>query len=174
MVKPPIYKMLDENEGSEIHIMEAKDCPQAGVTSYATVGLSEYPLFLKGKEFSLRVEVVGACGSAFPSFANIISTIGFCIINSKWFCAPGVIFPDIIKMYNISSTMNDVYFTTPFLWGDKFQSLDIDGKTTAWLLAVPISRQEADYAYEYGSEKLEELFVEHEIDIYNLERPSVV
>ena len=34
---------------------------------------------------------------------EILSTAAFCIINSKWFCYPGAIFPDIVSMYLKSS-----------------------------------------------------------------------
>jgi hypothetical protein len=174
VVKPPIFQFWDDDHRSNIRVLEAADCPQQGVTSYATVGLSEHALIRNGTEFPTRVEFLGACGSAFPNFNNVVATAAFCIINSNWFCAPGVIFPDIVRIHGISITMSDIYFANPFLWNGAFGSETIDGRTTAWLLAVPISKAEAAYAGEHGPQKLEELFSQRDIDIYNLNRTSVV
>ncbi|PCE23750.1 hypothetical protein BWP39_29155 [Paraburkholderia acidicola] len=172
--KPPIFHLWDDDHKSDIYVLEASDCPQKGVISYATIGLSGYPLIRNGEEFNARVEFLGACGSIFPGFNKILATLSFCVINSKWFCAPGVIFPGVMDMYDASTTMSDIYFANPFLWDDRFKSVEIGEKTTAWLLAVPISKKETEYAKRYGSEKLEELFSEKDIDIFNLNRASVV
>ncbi|WP_417448447.1 suppressor of fused domain protein, partial [Idiomarina abyssalis] len=168
--KPPVTRYLDDNKQNGVFILEAKDSPQAGVNSYSTVGLSDHPLILNGKEFGVRVEIAGACGAAFSGFENVIATSAFCIINSKWFCAPGRIFPDIISMYGLSKTMSDIYFANPFLWDEKLASTSFDGQKVAWLLAVPVSKAESEFAQVNGPDKLESLFYERDIDIYNLNR----
>lgn len=172
--KPPISHLWDEKNISDVYVLAAVDRPQKGVVSYATVGLSESPLIRDGMEFGTRVELMGACGRDFVDFDKIIATLSFCVINSKWFCAPGAIFPGVIDMHHLSDTMSDIYFTNPFLWGDEFKSMEIDGRLTAWLLAVPISKKETEFAVRYGADKLEDIFSEKNIDIYNLNRPSVV
>jgi hypothetical protein len=172
--KPPISRFWDDKKENGIFILEAINSPQDGVTSYATIGLSEYPLIFKGKEFGTRVELVGACGSAFPDFANVMATLAFCVINSRWFCAPGIIFPDVVQMYKQSNTMSDIYFAHPFLWEKGLKSKYIGDRKVAWLLAVPISKAESEFAQSNGPAKLEALFVEKDIDIYNLNRASVV
>lgn len=172
--KPPISRYWDENEKNSVYILAAADRPQRGVTSYATIGLSDHPLMFKGREFSTRVELVGACGSAFAGFANILSTAAFCVINSEWFCAPGIIFPDIVSMYKASNTLSDIYFAHPFLWDERLKSTVIGDRQVAWLLAVPVSKEETAYAQSYGPERLEALFEEKNVDIYDLNRASVV
>lgn len=79
-----------------------------------------------------------------------------------------------MSMCNLSVTMSDIYFASPFLWDGRFESREIEGRTTAWLLAVPVSKAETAYASEYGPAKLEELFSRQDIDVYNLNRASVV
>lgn len=172
--KPPISRFWDDDKRSDVYILEAANRPQDGVTSYATIGLSDHPLMFKGKEFGTRVEFVGTCGSAFPGFDNVLATLAFCVINSSWFCAPGIIFPDVVSMYNLSITLSDIYFAHPFLWDDGLKSTQIGDRKVAWLLAVPISKEETAFAQAYGPEKLEALFAEKDIDIYNLNRASVV
>ncbi|MCC7704698.1 suppressor of fused domain protein [Janthinobacterium sp. GW460P] len=172
--KPPILQFLDEEENTKIYVLKARDSPGPGLTSFATIGLSDHPLYLRGDEFETRTELICACDSNREDFACILATSSFFIVNSKFFCAPGIIFPGIIEMHNLSKTMSDVYFTNPFLWGDKFQSLHINNKNVAWLLAIPISKSETKFAAEFGSEKLEKLFSEEDTDIFDLNRASVV
>jgi antitoxin YqcF len=175
VVKPRISQMWDDAHERNTFVLEAPDRPQSGVTSYATVGLSAYPLTRDGVELPVRAEVLGACGSAFPEFERVLASIAFCVINSKWSCAPGTIFPGVLDLYKLSLTMSDVYFAYPFLWGDvAFKSREIDGLTVAWLQAVPISKDETEFARRFGPQALEELFARKDIDTYNLNRLSVV
>lgn len=172
--KPPVFRFHDDQSRSQIHVITAVDRPQPGVNTYGTVGLSDYPLMRNGEEFPARVEFVGACGSAFPGLDNVISTLAFCVINSGWFCAPGVIFPGAVAMHEASTTLSDIFFSHPFLWDEALGSKEIAGRTVAWLLAVPISKAETEFAIEHGPAALENLFVERQIDVYNLNRKSEV
>lgn len=175
VVKPRMSQFWDKAEENKMFVLEAPDRPQSGVTSYATVGLSAHPLVRDGVEFPTRTEILGACGSAFPQFDNVLASIAFCVINSKWFCAPGVIFPGVLDLFTVSLTMSDIYFAYPFLWGDEaFKSRKVDGLTVAWLQAIPVSKEETEFATRRGPKALEELFSSKDIDVYNLNRPSVV
>jgi hypothetical protein len=61
----------------------------------------------------------------------------------------------------------------PFLW-DGFKTLEIENKSIAWLLIIPISEKEKEYANVNGWEALEDKFEEFNIDIFNLYRRSVI
>ena len=172
--KPPVTRYLDDNKQNGIFILEAKNRPQEGVNSYSTIGLSDNPLMCKGKEFGTRVEIVGACRAGFSNFENVIATTAFCVINSGWFCAPGIIFPSVVSMCKNSKTMTDIYFANPFLWGERLASTSFESRKVAWLLAIPISNKESEFAQVNGSDKLEELFSEQGIDVFDLNRASVV
>lgn len=172
--RPPVTRYLDDNNTSHIDILCCKNSPQFGVCSYSTIGLSDHPLLFKGQEFHARVEIIACCEEKVLGFENVLSTISFCIINSKWFCAPGVIFPGVISMYNLSKTMADIYFSPPFLWGDQLMTSEIDDKKIAWLQAIPVSKSESDYAQKYGADKLELLFEQKNINIFDINRSSVL
>lgn len=163
------------NDGKDdLFVMELDDHPQTGVKTYSTVGLSRFPLMKNEKRSAVSLEIIGSCGSAFPDFNNLISASAFHVIFSKWYCCPGMIYPDVVSQCGISVTMNDVYFANPFLWDNKLHNLKVNSSTVAWLLAVPISRGESNYARKFGTDKLEELFEKEDIDIFNLNRQSVV
>ena len=89
-------------------------------------------------------------------------------------CASGIIFPDIVSMYEASSILCDVYFTYPFPWEEELKSVLIGDRQVAWLLAVPISKAESAYAQSSGPERLEACFEERAIDIFDLNRASVI
>jgi hypothetical protein len=172
--KPSVQRFWDEPKKNYIDILSCADRPQEGVTSYSTIGLSDAPLYKNGSEYPARVEFVSACGSHFSSFDNALATAAFNIINSNWFCYPGAIFSDVLAMYDISQTMRHFLFVPPFLWEDTLKTITVGSKTVAWLFAVPVSDGEKYFAQEHGADALEDLFEEKQIDIFNLERKSVV
>jgi hypothetical protein len=171
---PKVVRYWDGDHKSHVDILTCEDRPQNGVISYSTVGLSDWPLYRGEEEYGVRLEIVGACGSTFTSFDNALSTAAFCIINSKWFCFPGAVFPDVLSMYDCSPTMQHFMFVPPFLWENDLKTIDLEEKKVTWLLAIPISEAERAFANDNGSEKLEDLFVERQIDVFNLCRPSEI
>ena len=76
-------------------------------------------------------------------------------------------------MYQASNTLSDLYFCPPFLWNDRLSGLTTDEKELAWLLAVPISKDEAAFVSSFGAAQLEKLFEEADLDIYDANRASV-
>lgn len=171
--KPRISRYWDEEERSCVDVMVCEHSPQENVFTYATLGLSDHPILNQGKDSGIRVEFVGAFGATFGEGANIISTAAFCVVNSKWEVRPGAIFPDVVGMYRKDSAMKHLLFCPPFLW-EKLTTQELDDKTVAWLMLVPISENEYRFAEEKGSDALEDLFVEKQIDVFNLDRPSVL
>jgi antitoxin YqcF len=90
------------------------------------------------------------------------------------FALRGIIFQDIVSMYKASATLSDIYFAHPFLWDEALKSTLIGDRRVTWLLAVPVSKEESVYARRYGPEHLEARFAERDIDIYDLNRASVI
>lgn len=68
--------------------------------------------------------------------------------------------------------MKHILFITPFLWD--IDDLLFEDRTVIWLMAVPISNEELDYLRRNGSDKLEQLFEEQQIDFYDLNRQDVI
>jgi len=162
------------NEDSKIDIYIGENRPYEGVTSYGTIGLSNYDIGLEvPNKKALRVEFIGACGNYYKEFANIISSCAFNIVTGQYSCNPGVVYPDIINQYYEESEMKHIMFAAPFLW-DNLSTIEFDTTVVTWLMPIPISDSEFEFVKEHGSEALEELFEEHDIDVFDLERKSVV
>lgn len=172
--RPPVFKYLHDNSQSYVSILFAPDRPSKGVTAYSTIGVSEHSIGVSVENVPLRVEFVGACASKFEKFPNILATCAFYVINSKFKCKPGVVYRDVIPMYVASSDMKHILFVSPFLWEGKLRTLDLPDKKVAWLLVIPISEAERQYAAEKGEGALETLFEEHQIDIFDLNRSSIL
>lgn len=171
--KPSVSKYWDENKVSSVDILSTIDRPYEGVTSYSTIGLSDYSIGYSVDEKPLRIEIVGASATIFEFFPNIVSTCAFNIINTKLPIAHGEIFKGVVRMYYPNSEMEHVLFTSPFLW-EKLNSIDFLDKKVTWLLAVPISKKELLFAEEEGTEALEDLFEKKDIDIFDIRRNSVL
>jgi antitoxin YqcF len=172
--KPSVNFWWDEPETTSVALLKCENAPEKGINSYATVNLSDHPLIMDGKEYPARVEIVGACAASAEEFPNVLTTCAFNIIKDKWFVAPGVIFPGVVDMYDLSDTLSHILFVPPFVWNDEPRTMEFPTKTVAFLQAVPISDAERDFANENGPDALESLFEEHQIDIYDINRASVV
>lgn len=171
--KPGVSRYWDENSVSNIGMLTTVNRPFDGVSSYSTIGLSDHSIGLTVDETPLRIEIVGASATDYEQFPNILASCAFGLINSKLSVSHGGVFRNIIQMYYPNIEMRHVLFVSPFLWED-LKTLEFPNKKVAWLLAVPISENEYLFAQEKGTDSLEELFEQEEIDIFDLERGSIV
>lgn len=172
--KPIVTRYWDNDNGSFIDILTCLDRPERGVTSYSTIGLFEHSIGYSTNNIPIRIEIVGACGSNFEKYSNILASCAFNIINSNFSCYPGAVFTNVIDFYEENCTMKHIFFTSPFIWGSDLKTIDFEATKVTWLLAVPISEQELQYYNQNGSDALESLFEDNEIDIFDLNRNSVI
>jgi antitoxin YqcF len=166
-------RFWDENNSHHVDILCSPEELSSNRNFFATVSLSDHPLIRYGEEFHIRLEILGSCMDSYEFFPNILSTAAFCIINSKWFCAPGLIFPDIVSMYYPDLEMKHLLFAPPFVWDD-LGIIELGDKKVAFLLAVPISEMERRYSIENQNGELEKLLEENRVEISNLGRSSVL
>jgi hypothetical protein len=169
---PSVSKFWDKENRNDVDILTVRDSPEAGVSSYATLGLSDYSIGLSSDDARLAIESLLALRNGYQDAANILASCAFSVINSKVKVRPGGIFPCVIESYRPDIEMKHVFLVPPFLWDLKTQ--EFPTKKVAWLLAVPISEKEKGFAVENGSDALESLFEEKQIDIFDLERESIV
>jgi len=172
--RPRVTKFWDEAHERSVDILICADRPAPGLTSYSTLALSDTPLLRKGCEYPVRVELVGACDSNVEDFANALGTAALFVITDRWFCRPGVVFKTLISMYQLSKTMEHLYFTAPSLWPELNKTLTLSAKTVTWLWAIPISDSESDYIASSGDAQFESLLERSNAEVFNIDRPSVV
>jgi hypothetical protein len=164
----------DDPRRHSVDLLSCAEAPAPGLTSYSTVTLSNHPLLSAGREFPVRVELVGACDSSVEGFANALVTAALFVIKDKWFCRPGVVFETLLSMYSLSETMEHLYFTAPSQWPDLDTNLELPSRKVTWLWAIPISETESRFVAEHGGDRFESLLEKAEADVFDINRASVV
>lgn len=167
-VAPKVFSFGDETENHKIRILICPDPTDEEVRFFSTIGLAELA------PENHHTEILGACYADFADFGNMISSIAFFIIKDKWKSAEGSVFETLVEMYYPKSEMKHIYFTSPFLWEDKLEAFSVEGISVRFLLAIPISQSELEFLTQHGQEAFEDLLQENNIDIFNIERKSVV
>lgn len=170
--KPKVFRYLDEKKKKSIDILSCIDRPYTGVTSFATIGLSNHDIGIVSDNKKLGLELLGACDIKEELFSNIISTTAFEIMERDN-CGYGHIIPNVIEQYISDSEMKHVYLMNPFLW-DGFKTIEFEDRKVAWLLIIPISDEEKGYAVVNSGNALETKFEEANVDIFNIRRKSIL
>lgn len=163
---------LDRAETSEIHVLHSTEVPEHGLISFCTIGLSDHPDDGYEVDPPLGVEIVAVSNR--PEFGEVVSTAAFCVINSGYRARPGGAFPGVVRLHFPDTSVPNLHFVEPYLWDEHALRAHVyDGKTVAWLQALPISDAETAYLVEHGAEALGELFARRDPDFVDLHRASV-
>lgn len=171
---PKVMKYCSDDNKADIDIYIGIDRPDVDITTYSTIGLSDFPVGLSTKDGKpIRVEFISVCKSESAFFGNILASCAFNIINENYTCKPGIVYPNVVNSYYKGSEMKHIYFTTPFDWPE-LQRLDENNMTIVWLFAIPISDGEFNYLHEHGFEKFEDLLETHDVQYYDLNRKSIL
>ncbi|WP_336703638.1 suppressor of fused domain protein [Chryseobacterium indologenes] len=175
-----INKIIDRHYDKEkknfIDIFTCDDPLYPRIKICGTIGISDHPNKIEMNNNSFKdipIELLIGGYREFKMLSNILSTAGF-YINNGWECQSGSVFMRIVEMYFETSEMKHIMFTSPFLWEDKLQPLKLETKTVYWLLCIPISDKELEYKMENGTSALEDIFQEKDIDIFDINRKSVI
>ena len=166
-----IYKYADVDESHHVDILSCRDRPSPELVSYSTLGVHLVSNVIEGND--VRIELAGVAGESVKDFPNLLSTAAFYVIKDRWKCRPGVVYMDLLKMYKLSETLEHLMWVEPFEW-ESLSSVDAAGVTIHWLMAIPISDSEDQYLRRNGFEKLERLFMDREVDYWDLNRRPVV
>ncbi|MDR6457740.1 MULTISPECIES: suppressor of fused domain protein [Chryseobacterium] len=176
-----INKIIDRHYDKEkknfIDIFTCDDPLYPRIKICGTIGISDHPNKIEMNNNSFKdipIELLIGGYREFKMLSNILSKAGFYITNNGWECQPGSVFMRIVEMYFETSEMKHIMFTSPFLWEDKLQPLKLETKTVHWLLCIPISDKELEYKMENGTSALEDIFQEKDIDIFDINRKSVI
>jgi hypothetical protein len=162
----------DENPDESVDIVSAADVPTAGVTTHASIRLSDFDTGLRIEGIPLGVELLTAADSSVEFAPNVIATCAFNIMNAGGACKPGNVHHRVVELYYPRSHLKHIYLAAPILWPIETQHLG--SKVAAWLMALPISDAELRLFEDQGEQALEDRFEAAQIDVYDWNRPSVV
>jgi antitoxin YqcF len=169
---PIVQRYYDREESHWVDVLICRDRPVPGLSTYSTVTLHAALNDLDGKV--VRVEFAGVAPNSLGSYPGMLATAAFNVLKDSWLAAPGVVFPSIVKDYDLSTTLDHIFWAPPIPW-PQLGSFTIDEESTVqWLLAVPISESERRFVFDHGFDQTEALFAQHEIEYFDLERSPVV
>ena len=172
--EPRVVRYERDAGGHWVDLLSCADRPDEGITSWATIGMSQFDTFLvTDRDVPLRVELVAACSSAVTEFGAMLSTCAFNVATGEYSISPGTIYPRVVEMYRPEVRMKHLMFVPVFLW-EGFDLIETGAETIDFLQAVPVSDAEFEFAREHGADELQSLFEKAQIDVYDLDRPSVV
>jgi hypothetical protein len=170
-----IQRYWDDKNENCIDIFTCDDPIDSEVKFYGTVGLSDYPniIEMKNGNENIPIELLVSGYKKYDKIPNILSTCAFYISKDKWNCQPGSVFMRMVDFY-YKKEMQHIIFVPPFFWEDKLEPLTLEAKTVNWLLAIPISESELQYKIKNGFDSLQDLFEKEEVDVFDLDRKSVI
>lgn len=168
--RPTVFRHWDEGAQHHIDVASTINQPVGGCTSVATVGLADYDI---GLGF-VRVELIGAFPTNFDAAPNIAATCAFNAFKDGIATRPDAIHPNVIRLYCPSTTLPHILLTDPFIWEDGPRTIAASPIDVAWLMMVPISESERQFAQSEGVEALTTLFEQQQIDVFDMNRSSVV
>jgi hypothetical protein len=161
----------DDYNEYKVALVHGPDCPVEGITSYSTVGLSNFTQDVAGK--SVRAEIVSAAPTGVPDYDLTVSSCFFEHVRNGTNIVYGSVIPNIVGQYGLSKTMVHFTFVAPFVW-PALSKAELAGVNVYWLYAIPISDAERRLIHDKGIDALETLFDHDQIDAFDLNRESVV
>ena len=170
---PSVHRYWDERHAKAVYLLTCRNTPAVGISTYATVSLSDHPLTHAGKELPIRAEILTACATSARSVDKAIASAAFYVINSGYELFPGAIFPEVLSLVGASVRLRNMFFTTPFFWEDVAE-FKVGNYRIAPLLGVPITDEEMAYAVTEGPSALERRFEDRSINIFDIERVCTV
>lgn len=166
------YAYYDDDERHVVAVVEASGTPTPTLSSYATASLHATPNSLDGRD--IRVELAFVVdGRSTSVAANILATAAFCVMKDGWLAAPGVVFPNAVRMYIPETTVPHLMWTTPFDF-PAMSRLAVPALTEPvhGLQGVPLSDQEYDLLERRGLGVLEERLEASDAPHFDLYRAS--
>jgi hypothetical protein len=166
-----VVRFADDDEENFVFIVSGLDCPTEGVTSYGTVGL--YKHLQNAGQAKVSVEIVTACATATPHIDNLIASCVFESIKNRSDIIYGSLLRNILDQYEVSRSLMHVTFVSPFLW-EGLNKVVVEDVSIHCLMMIAISDAEALYLESHGIDALERRFSEEQIDLFDINRSSVI
>lgn len=160
----------------KLDILFAKQSPGGNYLTASTLGLvnrtTGYQDSNTGKD--IRAELIMSSYGGHDMAGKILSTAGIGIYETNLRYGYGTVLKDIVSLYYPNSDMKHLFLMLPPpVWKKGFGVTDADDSVITFLYALPISQAECDYMSENGIDALQDLFVEKNIDMFDLERKCI-
>lgn len=136
--EPPM-KYSTRDESRSVGILAVPDCPQRGITTWATIGASTFETPVRRQDdLPIRVEFVAAVDARLENFAVSVSACAFAL-GADVRVGPGTIYRDVVSPIHPATTTPHLFSVPPFVWANEFESIEGDDAYITWLQLVPIT-----------------------------------
>ena len=177
-----VFVHKNRAESLTIPIAVAPASPDRGLSTYATVGLSQHDNGLVTADGTpLRVELLTVGRTEYDLLGRGLANSAFNIASGECRAKPGLVLPGVFEGYGTGLTTPHALLWYPFPWGGRFDGFTRDGVSIQWLLVVAITQQELEFVAAHGPgfhgagvEKLVDAFENNETDVYDMSRASAV
>ena len=136
---------------------------------FATFGLSNYPDLINN-----RCEVVLAVDDKFDECAAILANSVFYALSNRMDFGKGVLIggaDNIVEGFSESCGKTALYFTDAIMFPNQFSAVD---DTCKIYMGFFVSEKEAEFFRQHGSDAFEDLLEKSGIDVFSLNRKSVL
>lgn len=171
--QPSVHAYWDEAQKSSVSVMKCEGAPKRGLSTHCTLTLHRNRNALSTSR-DMRVELITMNRGKKYDAGLPLSTAAFCVINSKWPCFPGAVFPDVYAIHRPSAKLRHALFCPPIPWDEELGAMQIGDLDVHYLTMVPISDAELRFAEDNGSDELEKVLATHEVDFAEWNRDSIL
>jgi hypothetical protein len=161
------------SEDGSIQIVRFANRPHKGVSTYATLGLSDQIKTLGGRR-KVRMELVFSARDGFASedVASFLLTFAEFVSSKKEALLRGdVVGPSEPLIAGVSA--NAVYAAIPVMFDKGFEALETTEPTTVFVWLLPLVGDEPERIRGTGWEPFEDALEQAQIDLFDLNRSSV-
>ncbi|WP_243227656.1 suppressor of fused domain protein [Microbacterium sp. CIAB417] len=174
------YNNVEDTLSIPVALLPA--CPQPGLTTVATIGLSQYDNGLTDATGQpLRVEMLATGRSDIDFLGDVVANAALNVASEEFHARPGVVFPGVFGGYSRETTTPHALLWHPFPWGDRLSGFDHHGLRVEWLLLIPLTDAELGFIATVGpgvggagSERLVDAFEQQKTDVWDYGRRSAV
>lgn len=171
---PNVRRMWDDREQHSIDVLTASDSPARGTNALATIGLSAHTVHIEKQPLQFGVELLAVGFDPTDELRRMLASTAFDIFVSHHSVSPGTLLENAVARIDPCSPVPHAALADPFLWGDSFNSREFGTRTVAWLMFVPLTEAEFQFASKKGFELLSTRLQSARAEVANLQRASVV
>lgn len=161
----------------KLDILFAKNSPSRNYLTASTLGLVNRTTGYKDSESgrNIRAEIIMSSYGGTDMIGKILTTTGVGIFNAEIMYGYGTALKGVLEDYLPDSDMKHLFLMNPPpIWEKKFTVSELENDLITFLYALPISQAELEFMSENGIEALQDRFVEANIDMFDLERKSIM
>lgn len=164
-----------EGEGMPCQVVRFGRGSGPGTISFATLGLSRYPLSSPTSGRAIRHELLIIASETMDarSVPGLLAQVASAALESRQALVRGQVIGPAGPLQP-GLEMEALYVTGPAYFPDEFATFEDADGTIVLVWLVPISATEADYVSSFGWESFEDLLVQRDPDLTDWTRKAMI